>query len=213
MNISFIYILGTQDNPVKIGFAADVTSRVIQLQIGCPDPLIVHKALPVSSLIAGTIEGLIHGRLIDHHRRGEWFNIDASAAADLCAEVIHEVTERFLGQQERQDRDRDLIERIAARTPLESIAREAVEFYLSEHRTRRDAKAVRCMNGYILQHAGLLPLELFKRVAIAGDRIEILLKGDRRAIENGYITLALAMNALAAYYHHRKTLRSKNLAA
>lgn len=213
MNTSYVYVVGVSTNPVKIGHASDVASRLCSLQIGCPDELVIHKAIPVIYGYAEIIERASHKLLSEHRRRGEWYNVDADVAISVVMEVKEKFTTQYLNDQERQDQERDIFQRMEARTRLERIGPEAVEFYQSEWKVRRNGKAIRCMNSYILKKVGLAPLELFKRVVINGNSIEALMRGDRGGIENAYIALAQAVNALAGYYHHRKTIVSKGLAA
>lgn len=206
---SYVYVIGVDaDGPVKVGFAADVAVRLSALQIGCPDELMVHKAVSVPKVMADLVERAVHAKLKEHHRRGEWYNVTAGQAINAVSELAAFMVGRYYDRLEKEDEDRDLFKRVSVRVALNKLAREAVDFYLSEMRVQKARKSVQCMNSFILQKAGLVSLELFKRIVINGDRIEAMLSGDRRGIENAYVSLASALNALAGYYAHRKNVVS-----
>lgn len=217
MNTSYVYIVGVSTNPVKIGHAADVVTRVSQLQIGNPDQLTVHKTFQVDWSRAADIERQIHKKLEKERRRGEWFNVDAERAIKVASGVVGRIEGAIQRQIEDQDHLVDGIARVARRVAVHGNAREAVEFYTSEWRVKRDTKAVRTMNAYIVQEAGAPALVLFEKVVLEGLNIEYALgikrHGDetREQVQAGYAVLAQALNALARYYTHRKNLLVKRL--
>lgn len=57
------------DGPIKIGLAKDPSKRLGDLQVGCPDQLVL---LAVGDL-PNAAEKAFHRRLDAHHVRGEWF--------------------------------------------------------------------------------------------------------------------------------------------
>lgn len=68
-----VYFIGPgDDGPVKIGFTTHIATRLQQLQIASPVPLVV-----VASVI-GTrlVEALLHRWFRRWHIRGEWFDMD-----------------------------------------------------------------------------------------------------------------------------------------
>lgn len=89
---AFIYIVGVTTNPVKIGRALDVRARLSSLQIGCPDELLLHHTFKVPAHLAEDVEKHLHVVLRAHHRRGEWFDIDAAQAYEV---VLREGTRRI----------------------------------------------------------------------------------------------------------------------
>jgi len=211
MATSFVYVVGTSTNPVKIGHGEDVATRICQLQIGNPDELILHKAVVVPWHLAAQVERDAHTLLAKYHRRGEWFNVDADFAAGLVTDLAKAAMEEHQATVERADLDRDIFGRMRARNWLHDAAREAVEFYVSERKVNRDAKAVKTMNRYILQETGPTCLTVFQQVFIENRSLEYHAMGVRLDIERGYVNLAKAVNALADYYEHRKRVQSERL--
>jgi Meiotically up-regulated gene 113 len=69
-----VYFVQAGDGgPVKIGFAEDVTGRILELQAGNHLPLIVRRIVPGSRLV----EAWLHRRFSVSRIRGEWFAHDA----------------------------------------------------------------------------------------------------------------------------------------
>ncbi len=72
----FVYFVqaGPKKGPVKIGYAANVEKRLIDLQVGCPFTLTLLFKLPAKSeKHAQKMESWFHNRWHRRHIRGEWF--------------------------------------------------------------------------------------------------------------------------------------------
>lgn len=208
---SFVYVIGPTSNPVKIGYAEDVYGRICQLQVGNGDDLVLHKAVPVPWELANKIECEVHRRLAEHHRRGEWFNVDADVAVLIIREAADSITEERRESLERADFGRDIWSRLGRRFKIEPHAKEAVNFYVSERRVNRDNKAVKAMNSYIMQKSGPTCLTLFQHVFMDGRTVDYAVSGDGEKFERAYLNLVKAINALAEYYMHRKRVQSERL--
>ncbi len=90
MLTSFIYVIGPEDGPYKIGMSRRLKGRLAQLQMGHPDRLTIHHAESVNRQFAARIEGLVHTALADRRRGGEWFAVpfcDAIAALRTAVRV------------------------------------------------------------------------------------------------------------------------------
>lgn len=84
-----VYVVGMQDEPyAKIGFASELSSRMVGMQVGSPKALIVH------CVFSGTLkaEAALHCVLGEYHVRGEWFHLDAVKI--LCAQLVHDRVSR-----------------------------------------------------------------------------------------------------------------------
>ncbi|MFN3582904.1 GIY-YIG nuclease family protein [Phenylobacterium sp.] len=75
-----VYVIGCRRDPVKVGFAADVTKRLHALQTGSPKRLRVFGTVIVRAEAARKVELACHNRLAHRRRTGEWFEIDAEDA-------------------------------------------------------------------------------------------------------------------------------------
>jgi hypothetical protein len=89
----YVYVIGATQNPVKIGLAANLKVRMSCLQVGCPDPLVVHYSARVQSDLAPLIEAAAHQHFADAHRHGEWFNVAAEEAAREVARIAQEYSD------------------------------------------------------------------------------------------------------------------------
>ena len=72
----YVYFIGPESGPVKIGFAVDVERRRIAIQCGHPTKLIVHATMPGNR----AIEQGMHSRFQAQHIRGEWFALNGDLA-------------------------------------------------------------------------------------------------------------------------------------
>lgn len=78
---AYVYVIGAEDGPQKIGIASDPENRLTIFQTGNPAALKVSAALPISRDKAFAVESYAH-RLLAHKRvRGEWFNVSPADAA------------------------------------------------------------------------------------------------------------------------------------
>lgn len=76
---SVVYMVGVEGEPfIKVGFASELSSRMVGMQVGSPKKLLVLAVFPGCK----KAEAMFHRELQDHHVRGEWF--DYAAARDLA---------------------------------------------------------------------------------------------------------------------------------
>lgn len=88
-NTRFVYVIGDGSPFLKIGVADRVSSRLLSLQSGNPNDLSVLFEKRVLYRLAYSTEAGVHGRLREHHRRGEWFNVTVETAV-ATIEAVYE---------------------------------------------------------------------------------------------------------------------------
>ena len=66
--------LAVSGDAFKIGISSNPSSRMNDLQIGCPLPVVLHRAYAGKAM--GSLEGYLHQRFRDHRLHGEWFKIE-----------------------------------------------------------------------------------------------------------------------------------------
>lgn len=79
-NTGFIYLIGNLEyNFVKIGYSVNPEKRLMEIQTGCPFPLVLFDKFE------GTIskEKLLHRKYKRLRTYGEWFRIEGKLA-ELC---------------------------------------------------------------------------------------------------------------------------------
>jgi hypothetical protein len=87
--VSFVgvYVIASADErPCKVGMTDNPWERVIELQVGNPYPLHVHRVFWIEGRSeAAAVEKDAHGLIAERNRRlsGEWFDILACDAADM----------------------------------------------------------------------------------------------------------------------------------
>ena len=84
----FLYVIGPDEGPQKIGFSKDVQKRLSNLQTGNPVELKIHYQEEVPENRVKLLENKIHRELNHHRINGEWFNINPN---DAMLEVQHVV--------------------------------------------------------------------------------------------------------------------------
>ena len=93
---AFIYVIGRQQGPVKIGITKSLGSRLSALQTGCPFKLSLLAAYERPSWRnAKAHELFIHGGMEDMRLQGEWFRCDADYAAERIEDSVHMCVEVF----------------------------------------------------------------------------------------------------------------------
>jgi hypothetical protein len=86
--LSVYFIQVGDDGPVKVGWSADPSKRLAQLQTSHPDKLYI-RGVTIGSAFT---ERDIHARLAAHRLNGEWFQPHSDVFAEI-ATPYHDVTE------------------------------------------------------------------------------------------------------------------------
>lgn len=77
---SYIYIIGSDNPPYKIGISKNPDKRLKSLQTGHPFPLQIHSARLTDISETKYLERMIHQNLKFYRTKGEWFNIELKDA-------------------------------------------------------------------------------------------------------------------------------------
>lgn len=181
-----IYVIGSAECPVKIGIASSLPQRLTSLQIGNPDLLVCHHFVRVSAMRALPLEQEAHRVLAEHHRRGEWFNVDWRVAArtvDDLARADGSVDDSF-----------NLLSLLNAEYGMKGTGREAVWDYLD--RQDRGDTYVAHANGFILKRVGTPGYAAFSLIIAQQKPISGL---GPRETEAAKKALAEAINALCDF--------------
>lgn len=82
----YIYVIGTDQPPYKVGIAKNPEHRLKALQTGHPQPLrIIHK-IPTDAKRTHLLEAAMHRNMRHHRMTGEWFDMPLDK---LLLEVEH----------------------------------------------------------------------------------------------------------------------------
>lgn len=88
MTVSFIYIIGGDAPPYKVGISRDPKRRLKSLQTGHPYPLTLHSVTETCVSKTKLLETVIHRHLKMYKTNGEWFNVELN---DLLLEVDYAI--------------------------------------------------------------------------------------------------------------------------
>ena len=83
-DIAYLYVLGTEDGPCKVGYSLAPEQRIKNIQRGRKERIVTVGQWPLGRSIALSVERYIHWQLRDSHIRGEWFN---ATQADILATI------------------------------------------------------------------------------------------------------------------------------
>ena len=75
MQTSFIYIIGSDKPPYKVGISKNPNKRLKNLQTGHPYPLQIHHIVETNIIQTKLLETVIHRNLKFYKTNGEWFNM------------------------------------------------------------------------------------------------------------------------------------------
>lgn len=80
MDKSYIYVIGNDQSPYKIGFTKDIDKRLQTLQTGNHQKLFVHYKEQINEEEIKFIEKQIHKELMRKKVSGEWFDVSLDDA-------------------------------------------------------------------------------------------------------------------------------------
>jgi hypothetical protein len=72
----YVYIIGSQLPPYKVGISVNPQSRLRALQTGHPEKLHIHYQVATEAAQTRLLETVIHRQIKFHRTHGEWFNIN-----------------------------------------------------------------------------------------------------------------------------------------
>jgi len=84
---AFVYVIGSEDGPQKIGMSANPASRLRGLQTSSPHRLKLLAAVDVPATDAVAVERHAHAALSLHHLLGEWFRVTPDQAVTAVQEA------------------------------------------------------------------------------------------------------------------------------
>lgn len=101
-DITYVYVIGREQGPVKVGISKNPTARLANLQGGCPFRLrILHKAAADSPAHAFAMEQEVHEVHQPSRLIGEWFNIDLEQAIEAI-EICFDAGAYFKARAQRE---------------------------------------------------------------------------------------------------------------
>lgn len=86
----FIYLIGPDEGPQKIGHSMVPSRRLKQFQASHDGPLYLLGQWPVGKAIGLAVERYVHWKLRERHYRGEWFSVSREEAVAAIEAGISE---------------------------------------------------------------------------------------------------------------------------
>jgi predicted GIY-YIG superfamily endonuclease len=103
----FVYVIGIDNGPHKIGIAKDVENRLGQLQNGNPFRLHIRFKLTTTFGAACQVEQMAHWLIRNRRMMGEWFSVDAASCERVvvrAAQLVEQGHSALWFRVEEQDR-------------------------------------------------------------------------------------------------------------
>ena len=76
MTTSYIYVIGTDKPPYKVGISKNPERRLKDLQTAFPYKLKLHVKKPTAVAKVKMLETIIHRNIDNYKTNGEWFDIE-----------------------------------------------------------------------------------------------------------------------------------------
>lgn len=194
--ISFVYVIGCTDNPVKVGYADRVETRLSTLQIGNPNELKILGKVVVPWDKAARVEYLAHEMLAEHHRRGEWFNVSAAEALTVIERARAQVEAANDNVRYRATQ----LEVILDTYTTHRWARHALNHYHVKRNTLGETPYVEQMHSVIREQAGAGALIAFQTFQRRDATMFNLKRRDPAAFRKACEATVDAINALSIWY-------------
>jgi hypothetical protein len=99
MRLGYVYLIGPETGPIKIGHATNIKSRLCSLQMGNWQQLAIHHSVSVPWTVAPTIEQIVHEQFDERRVRGEWFDVPLP----VLKSSLDSVASQYLISRERAD--------------------------------------------------------------------------------------------------------------
>lgn len=195
--IRFVYVIGSADNPVKVGLADKPAVRLAQMQVGNPDELRIHHEIAFDWQVAEDVEKSVHRALAKFHRRGEWFNVSAAQAREAIMRAGQVLT---AANENRPRREPETIEEIVMDDKVNPWAAEAITYYRTKLGETGGQAEVEQMNAAIMASAGIPGLTAFQTVITSWGSLKLILRGDPVAYQRARASILKAVNALCIWY-------------
>ena len=192
-----VYVIGSDEKPVKIGIANSISSRLRSLQIGNPDALVCHHFVRVPASRAMAVEQAAHSAFADRHRRGEWFNVHWREAAALLDDLA--------ALEETAHQPGDLMTVLRAEYGMKAQGASAVWHYL-DCQEQGHAYAPHA-NGYIMKRVGTAAYAAFSLVIAQQKPLSGLSPRERAAALKA---LAEAVNILCNFREQHERAQRAN---
>lgn len=133
----FVYVIGTEGGPFKIGVATSLRDRLSGIQIGNPIKMIVHYSVEVADTDAFAVEARAHKTLASCRLSGEWFEATLQAARQAVLEAAEMVDSKNKIAKIYAERDRRDAEEKAR---LEAVHAQNIEAQRRETERRLAAR-------------------------------------------------------------------------
>lgn len=89
MTPQHIYIAGTEEGPVKVGFSRNPRQRIATLNCASPNDIRLLHCYQVDCNPLH-IERAVHSTLHSHRLAGEWFDVDSASAREALLRTANE---------------------------------------------------------------------------------------------------------------------------
>jgi hypothetical protein len=89
-NWAYVYVIGSQSGPCKVGYSVDTERRLKDIQRPKTQRIQIFGKWPLGHATALAVERYAHWLLRDKQISGEWFDVTAEEAADAVSRAVRE---------------------------------------------------------------------------------------------------------------------------
>jgi hypothetical protein len=190
MRTQYVYLIGPDDGPLKIGVATSLPKRLVSLQIGCWQTLSVRHSVTVPADLAYTLERTMHGRFKDRHLRGEWFDIELEEAV----RALDAIAQEMVGERASQDGFSTTHCLFLAEDPA------AAQVAVTRFRNDMEKRVASDLSARLLARVGLAAHVMFVQTLVERRDLTATVRGSSRLARQAEASLVRAVNGLVELY-------------
>lgn len=201
MRTGYVYLIGADEGPIKIGHATNVRTRLASLQIGNWRPLTILHSVTVPWTVAPTIEGLVHDQFKEQRVRGEWFAVPLG----VIKPTLERVAESYVTERAKGDWFSQQVCFALCDDPLRSF--KAVSAYRDTASKPGNGPYIASVNRLLLETAGQAAYVMFQTVIVEGRDISHAVHNSSRLARQAEASLIRALNILTDVWTRAEMMR------
>lgn len=190
MRTSYVYLIGAERGPIKIGHATNAKSRLSTLQVGNWEPLSILHSVSVPWMAAPKIESALKQQYQERRVRGEWFAVPL--------EVLRPSLEGLSSAYARLRSESDWFSEQVCFALCEDPVRtqQAVSAYLACANRPTTEAYIGSINRLLLNTVGQAAYLMFQAVIVQHRDVGRSLRNKSRLARQAEESLVKALNAL-----------------
>lgn len=202
MRTGYVYLIGADTGPIKIGHAVNVKARLSSLQTGNWEPLSILHSVTVPWTVAPAIEGLVHGQFEERRVRGEWFAVPL----EVLKPSLDSVALQYSLERQKGDWFSERVCFALCDDPRAAF--QAVGQYRDTANKPGMQGYINSINTALLASVGQAAYVMFQVVIVQGRDIGLAVRNNSRLARQAETSMVQSLNALAVIWKKAEAKRN-----